>query len=179
MPDVHAYQENVPSRMKEHDFIACFSGVYEHSPWIAKAVWQKGSERGLGADQDTAEQISQVFQSVVDDSSEQTKLALLNAHPDLAGKLAIAGGLTADSKAEQADAGLGSCSAEEFADFNHLNDRYKTKFGFPFILAVRGYQIAEILDIFRDRIENDTTTEFQEALSQVHRIALLRLREIK
>ena len=71
MSDVHAYQENVPSRMNERDFIACFGGVYEHSPWIAKAVWRMGAEPGLGADQDSAEQISKVFQSVVDASSEQ------------------------------------------------------------------------------------------------------------
>jgi len=179
MSDIHAYKENLPSRMNEQDFIACFGRVYEHSSWIARAVWRMRSEPGLGVDQDTAEQISQAFQSVVDGSSKQAKLALLQAHPDLAGKLALAGALTAESKAEQAGADLGRCSPEEFAEFNHLNDRYKAKFGFPFILAVREYQKAEILNIFRDRVENDPPTEFQEALSQVHRIALLRLREIK
>ena len=179
MLDVHTYQDNVPSRMGEQEFITCFGGVYEHSPWIAEAVWHLSPEPDLATDQDTAEGIHQSFQSVVDGADQATKLALLRAHPDLAGKLAITGALTAASTAEQAGADLGNCTPEEFADFKRLNDSYKEKFGFPFILAVRGCQRTEILKTFKARVDNDPATEFNEALSQVHRIALLRLRDIK
>ncbi len=181
MPDVHAYRENVPSRMSEPDFTACFGGVYEHSPWIAEAVWRLGLGPGpeMSADQDTAEGIHQTFQSVVDSADREAKLALLRAHPDLACNLAISGALTAESTAEQSGADLGNCTPEEFADFTRLNDSYKEKFGFPFILSVRGYQRTEILETFKARIDNVPAAEFEEALSQVHRIALLRLRDIK
>ncbi len=179
MPDIHAYQKNVPSQMSEQDFIACFGGAYEHSPWIAEVVWNLSTDPDLAADQDTAEGIHQSFRSVVDGVDQEAKLALLRAHPDLAGRLAIARALTVASTAEQAGADLGKCTAEEFADFQRLNDSYKEKFGFPFILAVRGYQRTEILKKFKARVDNDRATEFNEALSQVHRIALLRLRDIK
>jgi len=100
---------------------------------------------------------------------------LLRAHPDLAGKLAISGELTADSTSEQASAQLDKCTPEEFAEFQSLNDRYKEAFGFPYILAVRGRNRQEILENFRSRVDNTPDTEFAEALKQVHRIALLRI----
>ncbi len=178
MPDIHAYRENVPSRMSALDFTACFGGVYEHSPWIAEAVWRLGPSPEMPADQDTAEGIHHAFQSVVDGADREAKLALLRAHPDLAGKLAVSGALTTESTVEQAGADLGNCTPEEFADFTRLNDSYKEKFGFPFILSVRGYQRAEILETFKARIDNEPAAEFVEALSQVHHIALLRLKDI-
>lgn len=175
---MHSYTQNKPSKMSRADFIACFGGVYEHSPWIAEAVWDLEPAPDMTAGQDTADGIHQAFKMVVDQADREPKLALLRAHPDLAGKLAIQGGLTTESTSEQAAADLGNCTPEEFAEFQDLNDRYKAKFGFPFILAVRGYKRSEILDVFRQRIENSAEAEFATAINQVHRIARLRLEEI-
>ena len=113
-----------------------------------------------------------------EDAGDDAKRTLLCAHPDLAGKLAIADKLTSESAAEQASADLGNCTPAEFDAFQTLNKSYKKKFGFPFILAVRGYHRTQILEIFRQRINNNRETEFRIALEQVHRIALLRLENI-
>ncbi len=107
--------------------------------------------------------------------TEAERLAVLRAHPDLAGKLAIAGGLTEDSRKEQAGAGLDRLSAQEHARFTALNDAYVGKFGFPFIIAVKGLNKNDILAAFETRINNDRDTEFATACAQVERIALLRL----
>ena len=106
------------------------------------------------------------------------QLALLRAHPDLAGRLAMAGGLTVHSASEQARAGLDQCTPEEFARFTALNDAYKMKFGFPFIMAVKGKSRGEILAAFEARSTNDAVSEFRAALDEVHKIALFRLREL-
>ena len=168
------YRLNLPSRMTRSDFIDEFGGVYEHSPWIAERVF----DQGLTESQDTAEGLHVALARVVAAASSAQQLELLRAHPDIAGKLAISGELTAESTSEQASADLGNCTADEFSAFQNLNDRYKEKFGFPFILAVRGYHRTEILEIFKRRVENDFETEFGEAMTQVHRIALLRLKAI-
>lgn len=161
----------MPSRMSHEAFLDVFGGVYEHSPWIAEAVYVEG----LSGSQDTIAGLHGSFRMQVDEADHDRKLALLRAHPDLAGKLAVAGDLTADSRNEQASAELDKCSAEEFAEFASLNDRYKKTFGFPYILAVRGRNRQEILEDFRARAENPPDVEFAEALKQVHRIALLRI----
>ena len=173
------FQVNVPSRMNKDDFVACFGGVYEHSPWIAEAVWERAPDPEMEEVQNTPDGIHVAFKNILDAADRKAKLALLRAHPDLAGKLAISGELTDESTSEQANADLGNCTPEEFEAFQSLNDHYKEKFGFPFILAVRGYHRTEILDKFRERVNNDIDTEFNEALAQVHRIALLRLNEIE
>lgn len=161
----------MPSRMSREDFMDLFGGVYEHSPWIAEAVFADG----LTGTQDTVAGLHGSLRSAVDDADDDRQLALLRAHPDLAGKLAVAGELTAESSSEQASAQLDQCTAEEFTEFQSLNDRYKETFGFPYILAVRGRNRQEILENFRSRVDNDAETEFAEALKQVHRIALLRI----
>jgi OHCU decarboxylase len=168
------FTDNQPTELSQEKFLAVFGGVYEHSPWIAEQVF----ERGLTPVQDTAEGLAAELRDIVEVSGRDPQLVLLRAHPDLAGKLALAGDLTAESTGEQAGAGLDHCTAAEFETFQSLNDRYKEKFGFPFILAVRGYHRTEILEIFKVRVENDLEVEFAEALSQVHRIALLRLEQI-
>jgi 2-oxo-4-hydroxy-4-carboxy-5-ureidoimidazoline decarboxylase len=173
------YKKNIPSQMNKEDFVACFGGVYEHSAWIAEAVWELDPNSAIDENQDTPEGLHSAFRSILDAADRAAKLALLIAHPDLAGKLAISGGLTAESTSEQSSADLGNCTAEEFAAFQGLNEQYKEKFGFPFILAVRGYHRSEILEIFKTRVNNDPATEFNEALTQVHKIALLRLNEIE
>ena len=115
------------------------------------------------------------MRDIVDAAGDERQLDLLRAHPELAGKLAIAGGLTAESSAEQAGAGLDSCTPAEFARFSDLNDRYGARFGHPFIIAVRGLDRAAILDAFESRVGNDRDTEFATALAEVHKIARLRL----
>jgi len=161
----------MPSHMTQEDFMDVFGGVYEHTPWIAEAVYAAG----LTGSQDTVAGLHDSLRTNVDDADDEKKLALLRAHPDLAGKLAISGELTADSTSEQASAQLDKCTPEEFAEFQSLNDRYKEAFGFPYILAVRGRNRQEILKNFRSRVDNTPDTEFAEALKQVHRIALLRI----
>ena len=155
--------------MKETEFIARYGGIYEHSPWVA--------ERAAPLLDDSADidVIARVMADCVDNASVSWQLALIRAHPDLAGKAQIAGELTADSTDEQASAGLDQCSAEEYAEFQSLNDRYKEKFGFPFVMAVRDSSRAEILAAFQARLDNDQQTEFETALQEIHKIARLRL----
>lgn len=158
-----------PASLGRTGFVARFGGVYEHSPWVAEAVWDAGRLP------DDAEALADAMAAVVEAAGEPAQLALLHAHPDLAGRLAVAGGLTPHSSAEQAAAGLDRCTPAEFAEFQRLNAAYRARFGFPFIIAVRGLERAAILTAFRRRVGNDRAAEFREALDQVHRIARLRL----
>lgn len=160
-----------PSTMPRDEFLETFGGVYEHTPWIAEALYAAGLTR----DHDTVAGLHNALRAVVDEADHDRQMALLQAHPDLAGKLAVAGELTADSTAEQASAQLDQCTAEEFIEFQSLNDSYKSAFGFPYILAVRGRNRQEILENFQSRVDNNPDAEFAEALKQVHRIALLRI----
>jgi 2-oxo-4-hydroxy-4-carboxy-5-ureidoimidazoline decarboxylase len=155
-------------------FVARFGGVFEHSPWIAEAAF----DAGLPADAETAQGLHRALCAALAAADDTRKLALLRAHPSLAGRLALAGGLTAASSAEQASAGLDRCTPEELARFRTLNTEYEAKFGFPFIMAVRGVARETVLAAFEQRIRNDRETEFATALAQVERIALLRLKEL-
>jgi len=160
-----------PDSLKETEFMAQFGGIYEHSPWVAASLW----DQGLGPDDRQLSRFAARMQEVVEAAGHQRQLELLRAHPELAGKLAIAGGLTAESSSEQAGAGLDSCTPDEFARFSDLNDRYGARFGHPFIIAVRGLDRAAILAAFESRVDNDHDTEFATALAEVHKIARLRL----
>jgi OHCU decarboxylase len=161
-----------PGALDRAGFLTRYGGVYEHSPWIAEAVWD------AGAVPDTVSALANAMALRVESAGAEAQLALLRAHPDLAGKLAVRGELTAESTSEQAGAGLDHCSLEEFDEFRRLNTTYRARFGFPFILAVKGYDRAAILDQFRRRVGNDRTAEFREALNQVHCIARLRLQAL-
>ena len=145
--------------MTKDGFVARYGSIYEHAPWVAEKAW---GQRGV---------IAAKMAKIVDQSGPEAQLTLLRAHPDLAGKLAM----TAASVSEQSGAGLDQCTPQEFAEFTDLNTAYKAKFGFPFILAVKGKLRLEILETFRSRIHNDAKTEFATALAQVHQIARLRL----
>ena len=163
-----------PDSMTQTDFMACFGGIYEHSPWVAATLW----DEGLGQDDRALAPFAARMRAIVDAAPHDRRLALLRAHPELAGKLAVADGLTAESKSEQAGAGLDRCSPAEFERFTELNGAYNTRFGHPFIIAVRGLDRAGILAAFERRIDNDPQTEFAAAIAQVHRIALLRLEDL-
>ena len=158
--------------MNREDFVERFGGVFEHSSWVAEGAWD------AGLNLDSASNLHARMCAVLRSAPREQRLGVLNAHPDLAGRLALAGVLTADSTAEQASAGLDKCSPEEFARLQALNDAYKAKFGFPFIMAVKRRTRAEIIRAFEERVNNDAETEFTTALAQVERIALLRLNDM-
>ena len=124
---------------------------------------------------DATETLAMLMADCVDNASTEKQLALIRAHPDLAGKAQLAGELTEESTTEQASAGLDQCSAEEYERFQALNTEYLEKFGFPFVMAVRGSDRAAILDAFSARLENDYELEFETALIEIHKIARLRL----
>jgi len=163
-----------PSQLDRATFVSLYGPIYEHSPWIAEAVF----DAGLGSVLDSPAGLHAAMRAVVDAAPQERQLALLLAHPDLAGRLAIGGELTAHSASEQAGAGLDKCSPTEFAQFNRLNDAYKAKFGIPFVMAVKGRKREEILAAFERRLGNDRTVEFQTALDEVHKIARFRLDEL-
>ncbi len=163
-----------PSAMGKAAFVETFGGVFEHSPWIAERAF----DLELGPAHDSAEGLHNALARVFRSASGEMRLGVLNAHPDLAGKLAQAKRLTAGSTAEQASAGLDALTDAERARFTALNDSYTSRFGFPFILAVKGLNKNQILSAFEQRIENDRETEFATACAQVEKIALLRLRDM-
>jgi 2-oxo-4-hydroxy-4-carboxy-5-ureidoimidazoline decarboxylase len=152
------------------DFVQRYGGIYEHSPWVAERVNLLLED----ATPDT-ELLVRLMADCVDNASVDTQLELIRAHPDLAGKAQVAGELTADSTEEQSNAGLDQCTADEFERFQSLNDSYKEKFGFPFIMAVRESNRSQILDAFASRLDNDYNAEFETALQEIHKIARLRL----
>jgi OHCU decarboxylase len=163
-----------PTAMAKADFVTRFGGVFEHSPWIAERAW----EMELGPAHDTAGGLHNALARAFRAASEAERLGVLTAHPHHAGKLAAAKRLTPESTAEQAGAGLDALTDAERARFTELNDAYVAKFGFPFIIAVRGLGKNDILEAFEQRIANDRDAEFAAACRQVERIALLRLRDM-
>ncbi|MBP2234469.1 urate oxidase [Sinorhizobium kostiense] len=167
-------REDRPSRLSEKDFVARFGGVFEHSDWIARRAFAGE----LSPAHDTPTGLHAALTVVFRAASEPERLAVLTAHPDLAGKLAEAKRLTESSTEEQASAGLTALTDGERERFNTLNCAYVEKFGFPFIMAVKGRSKDEILAAFESRIENDRHAEFETACRQVERIALLRLRDM-
>ena len=163
-----------PTRLTRALFVERFGGVYEHSRWVAEAA----CDAGLVAEADTADGLAKAMARAMASGSEARKRALIAAHPDLAGKLALAKGLTAESTKEQASAGLDRLSADELARFTAFNDAYRARFGFPFIMAVKGQPREVILAAFERRLGHDEPTEFATALVEIDRIAALRIAEI-
>ena len=163
-----------PSRLTKTLFVERFGGVYEHSRWIAAAAF----DAGLTPGEDTAAGLAKAMAAAMAAGSDNQKRALILAHPDLAGKLALAKQLTAELSLEQASAGLDRLTADEIKRFTALNDEYRKKFGFPFIMAVKGKTKDEIAAELSRRLGADATSEFNVALKQIDRIAELRLEEI-
>lgn len=149
-------------------FIATLGHLFEQSPWIAADVWQARPF----ADRDA---LLRALLAVVQAASLEQQLALIKAHPDLAGKAAVAGTLTAASTHEQASAGLDRLTAEEFARFTALNSAYRERFGFPFIICVREHTRTSILQAFEERLTHERGQETRIALEEIARIARLRL----
>jgi OHCU decarboxylase len=163
-----------PTAMSRAAFVAAFGHVFEHSPWIAEAAF----DRGLPADADTAPGLARALGAVLNDAAPERRRALIAAHPDLAGRLARAGRLTAESSREQASAGLDQLTDAERARFTALNDAYQARFGHPFVMAVKGRSKDDILAAFERRLGNDAALEEQAALAEIERIALLRLEDL-
>jgi 2-oxo-4-hydroxy-4-carboxy-5-ureidoimidazoline decarboxylase len=151
-------------------FVETFGGIAEHSPWVAARA---------ALDRPFADRAAMIraFQEAVLAAEPERQLALLEAHPDLAGRAAIAGELTAESTSEQAGAGLDRLTPEEFARFTELNAAYRARFGFPFIVAVRGAGKHQILDSFAARVGGTPEEERITALAQVLRILRFRLED--
>lgn len=163
-----------PSAMDRDAFVAAFGGIFEHSPWIA----DRAHALELGPAHDSAAGLHNALARVFRAATRDERLGVLRAHPDLAGKLAAAKRLTADSTAEQASAGLDALTDDERAAFTRLNDAYTARHGFPFIIAVRDHDKAGIMAAFGTRTRNDSDTEFAEACRQVERIAEIRLADL-
>ena len=172
---IHPHQRRLrPSQMEKADFVAKFGGIFEHSPWIAERAW----ELELGPAHDTPAGLHNALARMFRSATEAERLGVLTAHPDLAGKLAAAKRLTAESTAEQASAGLDALTDAERARFTELNTAYVARHEFPFIIAVRDNTKASILAAFETRLNNDRATEFTTACAQVERIARLRLEDM-
>lgn len=163
-----------PSTLSRDAFIATFADIYEHSPWVAAAAYDQGSVEEL----DDIETLHARMSRVLLDADHERQLALINAHPDLAGKAAMQGQLTEASTSEQAGAGIQQCTPEEFQRFTELNDAYKARFAFPFIMAVKGSNRHQILAAFETRINNPVDAEFAGALAEINKIALFRLQAL-
>jgi 2-oxo-4-hydroxy-4-carboxy-5-ureidoimidazoline decarboxylase len=157
--------------MSETEFVHKLGGIFEHSPWVAQgAVKLRPFATCAGLHHAMAE--------VVRRAEPSLQLALIRAHPELAGKAAVRGELTAESTREQSGAGLDQCNPEEFAILQRLNTEYNNKFGFPFIIAVRGHDRASIISHFSQRLQSDRASEIQECLEQIIKIAGFRLADV-
>ena len=149
-------------------FAAAVGAAFERAPWVAAAAYARRPF-------DTVTGLHEAMMTAVRTAPRDTQLAFLHNHPDLAGKAARAGAITAESQGEQASVGLDSLSEEEFARFHRLNDAYRSKFGFPFIVCVRRHTRDSILQQFERRLQHDTTAEFSAALQEIFYITRLRV----
>ena len=162
---------NKINKLSQTEFTEVFGNIFENASWIAKKLYK---EKPFDNFRDLSKKMLNVFNS----TNNENKLKILNSHPDLADKTKI-NSLTPESSQEQSNAGLDRCTEEEFNEFKNLNIEYKKKFGFPFILAVKKKSKIEILDNFRKRILSDKKIEFNNAIEQVKKIAILRLEEVE
>ena len=160
---------NKINKLSKSEFIKVFANIFENARWIAEELHDQKPFDNFG-------ELSSKMLNIFETATKEKQLKILNAHPDLASKTKI-NLLTPDSLKEQTSVGLDQCTEEEFNEFGKLNDSYK-KFGFPFILAVKGKTKIEILNNFKKRISSDPETEFDEAIKQVKLIASLRLEEL-
>ena len=161
---------NKINKLSQSEFTKVFANIFENAGWIAEDVYSKKPFEDFA-------DLSQKMFNIFSNTTKEKQLKILRAHPDLANKTKI-GLLTPESKKEQSSAGLDQCSEKEFNEFKNLNDKYKKKFGFPFIYAVKGKSKIEILNNFKQRVSCDINVEFIEAKKQVKKIASLRIKEI-
>jgi 2-oxo-4-hydroxy-4-carboxy-5-ureidoimidazoline decarboxylase len=151
-------------------FVAAIGFAFEHSPWIAEAAWEHRPFASAGA-------LHAALAGVVASAPEDLRVALIAAHPDLAGRVAREGRLTAASHGEQSAAGLDRLTAEEIARFDAANAAYRARFGFPFVICAREHDTTSILAALERRTRNDRPTEIAIALGEIAKIAQLRLQD--
>lgn len=152
-------------------FTKLLGGIFEHSPWVAEQV---AGQRPF----DSVAKLHAAMVSRVEAAGVATQLALIRVHPELAGKAAVKGELTDESTKEQSGAGLNQCSPDEFETLQQLNTDYNQKFGFPFIVAVRGHTRHSIIALFAERLKNSPEREMGECLQQIYKISGLRLHDL-
>jgi len=155
------------NKLSKTEFISIFGNIFEKTEWIAERCYESKPYNNLD---ELVSKMMKIFENI----EKERHLEILNSHPDLA----VEKKLTEDSKNEQKNSSLNQCTDEEFVEFKKLNEEYKKKFGFPFIVAVKGKNKEEILNSFRQRITNNINLEFEEAKKQVKKIASFRLDEI-
>ena len=155
------------NKLSKSEFISAFGNIFEKTEWIAERCYESKPYNNL-------DQLISKMMEIFENTEKEKHLEILNSHPNLA----VEKKLTYDSKNEQKNASLNQCTNEEFMEFKKLNEEYKKKFGFPFIIAVKGKNKEEILINFRQRITNNINSEFEEAKKQVKKIASFRLGEI-
>ena len=160
-------------KMKRKEIIDQLKSIYEHSQWVPERLLSENIN-----EIQTKEELQLMMKKIVDNSSEIEKLNLINAHPELGKKLHKTEKLTKFSEDEQKSAGLDQCSDEEFKILTNLNNEYRLKFKFPFIIAVKGLNKNQIIDNMKKRINNNKTKEFETAISEIHKIAELRIKDL-
>ena len=158
------------NKLSRSEFVEIFANIFEKTKWIAEKLY---NQKPFDNFRDLSSKMLGIFET----AGKETQLKILGAHPDLADKVTV-NLLTSNSRSEQSNAGLDQCSEEEFNEFKNLNKSYRQKYGFPFVIAVKGKNKIEILSEFRKRILNSVDEEFNEAIIQVGKIANLRLNEI-
>ena len=158
------------NKLSQSEFVKIFANIFEKTSWTAEMLYK---QKPFANFKDLCSKMMKIFQK----ANKEAQLKILRAHPDLADKIKIKT-LTTNSQAEQISAGLDQCTEKEFLEFKSLNNNYKKKFNFPFIIAVKGKSKVEILNEFKKRISNRVDDEFNEAIKQVCKIASLRLEEI-
>ena len=156
------------NQFSKNEFLDAFSGIFEHSPWVAEQAFSMIPFI-------TMADLHEKMVTIVSQASHEMQLKLICAHPELAGKAAIKKELTEHSLNEQSGAGLDQCSAQEYELLQSLNAKYQLKFGFPFILAVKGHNRQSIIENFSKRLDNEKSVEFLECLQQIYKIAKFRL----
>lgn len=156
------------SALPQAEFAQALGAIFEHSPWIPRRAWAARPFASVQA-------LHAAMIAVVQDASAQEQLALITAHPELAGKEAAAGTLTQASTSEQRGAGLDQCSPDELEHLRQLNAAYHERFDFPFIIAVKGRNRYQVMEAIEERLHNDRDTEFSTCLDEIGQIARLRL----
>ena len=158
------------NKLSRSEFVEIFANIFEKTKWIAEKLY---NQKPFNSFEDLCSKMLGIFET----AGKETQLKILEAHPDLADKVTV-NSLTTNSRTEQNNAGLDQCSEEEFNEFKNLNKSYRQKYGFPFVIAVKGKNKIEILSKFRKRILNSVDEEFSEAIIQIGKIANLRLNKI-
>ena len=160
-------------KMEGKKIINLLKGIYEHSAWVPEKLLSENI-----SEIKTKEELELMMKKIVDNSTETEKLNLIKAHPELGKKLQKKEKLTKFSKEEQKSAGLDQCTDEEFEILTNLNNTYRSKFEFPFILAVKGLNKNQIIDNMKKRVNNCKSVEFETAINEIHKIAQLRIKDL-